>query len=162
MKVYILRGISGAGKSTYADYLRRTEEGDVLVCSADSYFHTPNGYKFDSRRLEDAHKHCLKVFIDGCQKRWDVIVVDNTNICYHHFDHYIKIAEAFGYEVEIVTITIEPERAAEQTRHNVPLKSLKSRSKALKDDLARTSIPLRIRQRTVGAGSASWERWGLR
>ena len=160
MKVYILRGISGAGKSTYARYLKRTE-GDVLVCSADSFMEGPDGaYRFDSRRLEDAHKYCLRTFIDGLQKRWPVIVVDNTNITWLKIHPYVVVAEAFDYEVEIVTITVDPEVAAERTRHNVPLKSLRSRFKALNDDLKRTAIPQRIRQRTVAAGSATWTRWG--
>ena len=161
MKVYILRGISGAGKSTFAGYLKHTED-DVLVCSADSYFETEDGYKFDSRKIEDAHKHCLRTFIDGVQKRWSVIVVDNTNITYQKFHAYVVIAEAFDYEVEIVTITVEPEVAADRTQHGVPLKSLRSSYKALNDDLKRTAIPRRIRQRTVGVGSATWERWGRR
>lgn len=159
MKVYILRGISGAGKSTFARYLQRTEE-EVLVCSADAELDHGNGYQFDSRRLPDAHKYCLRRFIDGVQKRWAVIVVDNTNIVYHHFRPYVVIAEAYDYEVEIVTITVDPEVAAERTTHGVALKALKSRRKALNDDLARAAIPKRIQQRTVCAGSSSWERWG--
>lgn len=160
MKVYILRGLSGSGKSTYARYLKKTEEGDVLVCSADTELDHGHGYQFDSRKLPDAHKYCFRRFMDACAKRWDVIVLDNTNICFHHFSHYIAVAEAFDYEVEIVTIMGEPEVCAERTMHNVPLKSLKSKHKALKDDMMRTNIPLRIRQRTVGVGSDSWERWG--
>jgi len=160
MKVYILRGISGAGKSTYARYLQRTE-GDVLICSADAYMDDGNGgYRFDSRRLEDVHKYCLRTFIDGLQKRWSVVVLDNTNITFHEFRPYVVIAEAFDYEVEVVTITVDPGKAAERTRHKVPLKSLKSRYKALNDDLSRAAIPQRIKQRTVGASSSSWERWG--
>ena len=159
MKVYILRGLSGSGKSTYARYLQKTE-GEVLICSADAELDHGNGYQFDSRRLPDAHKYCLRRFIDAVQKRWAVIVLDNTNIVYHHFSHYITIAEAFDYEVEIVTITCDPETAAAQTTHGVPLGSLKSKLKALNDDLSRTAIPQRITQRTVAAGSASWERWG--
>ena len=105
MKVYILRGISGAGKSTFARYLQKTES-EVLVCSADAYMDDGNGgYRFDSRRLEDAHKYCLRTFIDGLQKRWSVVVLDNTNITFHEFRPYVVIAEAFDYEVEVVTIT---------------------------------------------------------
>jgi predicted kinase len=160
MKVYILRGISGAGKSTYARYLQKTE-GEVLICSADAYMDDGNGgYHFDSRRLEDAHKYCLRTFIDGLQKRWPVIVLDNTNITWHEFRPYVVVAEAFDYEVEIVMITVDPEMAADRTRHDVPLKSLKSRFKALHDDLKRAAIPQRIHQRVVAAGSPSWQRWG--
>ena len=158
MKVYILRGLSGSGKSTYANYLKRTE-GEVLVCSADGELDHGHGYQFDARRLPDAHKYCFRRFIDAVQKRWSVIVLDNTNILYHHFSHYIAVAEAFDYEVEIVTITVAPEVAAERTTHNVPFKSLKSRQKALIDDLSRTAIPQRIQQRTVCAGSSTWESW---
>jgi len=159
VKVYILRGISGVGKSTYARHLKSIV-ADTLICSADDEMDHGNGYQFDGRRVEDAHKNCLRKFIDGVQKRWSMIVLDNTNILYHHFDYYIKIAEAFGYEVEIVTITVDPQVAAERTTHNVPLKSLLSRQKALTDDIARTNIPARIKQRTVCAGSPTWERWG--
>jgi len=158
MKVYILRGLSGAGKSTYANYLKRTEE-EVLVCSADSEFDHGSGYQFDSRRLPDAHKYCFRRFIDAVQKRWSVVVLDNTNILYHHFSHYIAVAEAFDYEIEIVTITVDPEVAALRTTHGVPLETLKSKHKALNDDLLRAPLPQRIRQREVCAGSAEWETW---
>lgn len=159
MKVIILRGISGAGKSTYARHLQENC-GEVLICSADEFMETARGYKFNGRALEDAHKYCLRRFIDAVQKRWETIVLDNTNVLFHKFSHYVTIAEAYDYEVEIITITVDPEVAAERTQHDVPLKSLRSKSKALKDDLARVDIPLRIRQRTVCAGSPTWQRWG--
>jgi predicted kinase len=158
VKLYILRGLSGSGKSTYADYLKRTND-EVLICSADAELDHGHGYQFDSRRLPDAHKYCLRRFIDGVQKRWAVVVLDNTNILYHHFSHYIVIAEAFDYEVEIVTILASPEDCAERTTHDVALKSLKSRSKALSDDRSRVTLPVRLKQRVVNAGSATWRQW---
>lgn len=159
MKVYILRGISGVGKSTFANYLKRTEE-EVLVCSADDMMDHGYGYQFNGAvKVEDAHKYCLRAFIDGVQKRWPVIVLDNTNLLYHKFQHYIVIAEAFDYEIEIVTIAADPEAIEGRNKHGVDLNSLRRMAKRLKDDQSRVDIPVKFRQRTIPVGSSTWERW---
>ncbi len=50
--LYIVRGIPGSGKSTFAKQL---VGADFLVCEADKYFMVDGEYKFDATKLKQAH-----------------------------------------------------------------------------------------------------------
>ena len=53
--LYIVRGLPGSGKSTFA----KTLVGhDFLVCEADKYFMVNGEYKFDVTKLKEAHESC--------------------------------------------------------------------------------------------------------
>ena len=52
-KLYIVRGLPGSGKSTFAEALVGS---DFLVCEADKYFMVDGEYKFDGSKLKDAHE----------------------------------------------------------------------------------------------------------
>jgi len=58
--LYIVRGIPGSGKSTFA---KRLVGEDFLVCEADKYFiNQENGkYEFDISKIKDAHKWCQNI-----------------------------------------------------------------------------------------------------
>lgn len=74
MKVIILCGVSGSGKSTIAK-----EIGSGYVVSADDFFMASGEYKFDPTMLPAAHGQCLRDFVGCLQYGCDTIVVDNTN-----------------------------------------------------------------------------------
>ena len=93
-KVTLLRGISGAGKSTYA----ATNYPGAFVVSADSFFTFADGYKFNPTRLGEVHGLCLLNFLDAAQRGRNV-VVDNTNITVEEIAPYYALAEAYGREV---------------------------------------------------------------
>jgi hypothetical protein len=53
-----------------------------------------------------------------------LVVVDNTNISHWEYENYMFLAELHGYEVEIVEIPFEAEKAKiyhERNTHGVPL-----------------------------------------
>jgi predicted kinase len=54
------------------------------------------------------------------------IVVDNTHTQLWEFSGYVQIAEAFGYEVEIVRMDTPVDVAASRNLHGVPLKAVQS------------------------------------
>ena len=54
-KLYIVRGLPGSGKSTFAEALVGS---DFLVCEADKYFIVDGEYKFDATKLRQAHEWC--------------------------------------------------------------------------------------------------------
>ena len=56
--VIILRGCSGSGKSTLASLFGPA----AVVVSADDFFITDAGYKFDINTLTNAHKLCKDKF----------------------------------------------------------------------------------------------------
>lgn len=125
MKVVILRGISGSGKSTWA----KGQSGAVVV-SADDYFLQADGnYRYVAEDIHEAHKTCYRAFMDALARRDPLIIVDNTNIFMWEFSVYILPAEVLDYEVEIITFLCDPELAiarkqwvpADKVRRNAAL-----------------------------------------
>jgi hypothetical protein len=105
MKVIILSGVSGSGKTTYCKSL-----GAHYTCSADQHFMLNGVYKFDAKELGQAHANCFYRFIGYMldSKRSLPVVVDNTNCSTWEISPYVLGAQAFGAEVEIVTFVLKP------------------------------------------------------
>jgi predicted kinase len=121
MRVKILCGISGSGKSTYIE----NHFSGALVISADHYFMKTGEYKFDPSLLGAAHNECLKRFMLECQfhNRASaplVLVVDNTNTSAFEVAPYYRVAEALGCDVEVIIIDADLEKAAARNVHGVP------------------------------------------
>lgn len=129
MKVVILRGVPGSGKSTIA---KKYYPGAV-VCSADHHFESPNPqgmhlpptYTFDRSKLPEAHRACMRKFLEATNYRYentnDLVVVDNTNVKLWEFAGYVQVAHARGYEVEVVRACCDPAVAAARGLHGVSL-----------------------------------------
>lgn len=113
MRVTVLRGISGAGKTTWV----KTHAADAVVVSADHYFFVDGVYKFDPSKLPEFHNRCFRSFLDAVLVATPYIVVDNTNIHAWEYAPYVLAAQAFGYEVELLTLTCSIELS--QARKNI-------------------------------------------
>jgi predicted kinase len=114
--VTIYSGIPGSGKSTIA--ARRHPNG--VFCSADDYFIKDGVYRFDADKIGDAHSWCLRQFLDALDYEKPDIVVDNTNTTPVEIAPYAALGIAFGYDVEVVTVTCDPHVAAMRNVHGVP------------------------------------------
>ncbi len=120
-KVYILRGIPGSGKSTYAKTIP-----NAVVCSADDFFVRNGEYIFDASLLFDAHGLCRRKFMEALVNRTPVVVLDNTNVHQWEVTPYILMAEAFPeYSVEVVEFHTEPEVCISRNVHNCPADVIK-------------------------------------
>jgi len=129
VKVIILRGGSGAGKSTWIRKNIPSESSTIF--SADSFFTEGDGtYSFDPTKLKEAHRACLLGFIDRCRFIHkdgngllpdETLVVDNTNSSLAEFAPYAEIALAYGLEVLIVTFIYDPVAAFKRNTHGTPL-----------------------------------------
>jgi len=118
MRVIIMMGASGAGKSTWLKQELGDEEG-VRICSADKFFQKEDGgtYDFDPTKLGDAHNMCMLEFLDGLSDRGvKVLAVDNTNTTLVELAPYISVSRACGFEPEIVLL---PEQRVSVLRRNV-------------------------------------------
>lgn len=115
MQLKIIRGISGSGKSTYA----KTHFPDFIICSADDFFMVKNKYKFDPKKLPNAHACCLLKCIDNILQG-NKVVVDNTNTRLIELAPYVAIGNAYKYKVEIIRIECDWEVAAKRGIHKVP------------------------------------------
>lgn len=106
---YIIRGLSGSGKSTMASavaFANISERPFDYICSADQYFLVKVGdkfeYKFDARLLGEAHRKCFSKFLNLIRAKSPTVIVDNTNILSSEVTPYFVRAKKEGYEVKIL------------------------------------------------------------
>lgn len=96
--MFILRGLSGSGKTYLANEILRTYKHCCVICSADDYFVQSDGsYQFERTLLRDAHDYCQKKAVDSCKSATPVVIIDNTNIKLWEMEFYIKLAKIMDY-----------------------------------------------------------------
>lgn len=103
MKVYILRGVSGSGKSTFA--AKWVREVDARVFSTDNYFMKDGKYDFNKDLLSLYHNRNLLGFTEYLIDFSDTsktVIVDNTNLRMFEIAPYYRLAEAFDCDPEII------------------------------------------------------------
>lgn len=115
----VLRGISGSGKSTFTNMVKKSFP-NLVHCSADFYFEGPGGYKFDASKLSEAHGQCFRTAIHAMIERASMVVVDNTNTTLIELAPYVQAGKAFGYNVQIAQMICSPEQASQRNVHGVP------------------------------------------
>lgn len=137
MNIFILQGVSGAGKSTYANRLLG-ESPEGAIVSADECFMVGGRYQYDPSKLGDAHAECLRRFMILTAMRRSPIIVDNTNATVAEIAPYYAIGEACGYRVEVVRIECDPRVAAARGLHGVSAqKILRAHSTMMRQDYPR-------------------------
>ena len=118
MPVIILRGIPGSGKSTLA----RKRWPGAIVFSTDEFWMVDGQYRFDVTRIQEAHGWCLRRFEEAvCNfAPFRNIVVDNTATTISEFAPYAALAQAHNWQIQIVSVMVEPEVALARQTHGVP------------------------------------------
>jgi predicted kinase len=110
--LYIVRGIPGSGKSTFA----KTLGGQHY--EADMYFIDEDGdYNFDVTKIKDAHQWCQSFVKTDMTLEYPKIVVSNTSTQEWEMKPYFDLANEFGYTV--FTIIVE-NRHGGKNQHDVP------------------------------------------
>lgn len=132
-EVFILQGVSGSGKSTWAQARLASASERGVVCklvSADSFFLDEQGeYRFDGRKLPQAHGRCFADFLLSLGTIADEIIVDNTNSTAVEIAPYMAAvaAENSKYEQPTVNATVmrfgltDLDVAARRNTHGTPL-----------------------------------------
>lgn len=118
--LYLIRGVPGSGKSTFANQLMY-QRVVHQVLEADKYFIDGEGkYNFDPSKLREAHEWCqtrAKLYLlDG-----DSVAVANTSTTEKEVAVYQQIAELTGSN--FVSIIIENRNNTENI-HNVPAEKI--------------------------------------
>lgn len=119
-KLYIVRGLPGSGKSTFAEALVGS---DFLVCEADKYFMVDGEYKFDGSKLKDAHEWCrnrVEIMMKDSlinDQFYREIAVSNTFTQEWEMQAYLDLAKKYGYMV--FTVIVE-NRHGGVNQHGVP------------------------------------------
>jgi predicted kinase len=109
--LFIVRGLPGSGKSTFAKTLGGTH------FETDNFFMVDGKYKFDGTKIKEAHNSCQnKVKTDMMVGR-EKIVVSNTFTQEWEMEPYFGMAKEFGYKA--FSIIVE-NRHGGTNEHGVP------------------------------------------
>lgn len=130
----IMRGWPGSSKSTFVKDNLKT----FVPLSADDYFIKDGVYQYDREKIGEAHKQCMRRFIDvltGGPNLHD-IVIDNTNIRVMEYIAYIKVAEALGYKCYQKVMT-----GSFQNVHGVPDSKVERMKKDFQEDKFLEHLP---------------------
>jgi predicted kinase len=111
--LYIVRGIPGSGKSTFAQSL------DCPVFEADQYFidSETGEYKFDGSKIKLAHNWCKLRVEQSMEDDFQKIVVSNTFTQEWEMEPNFKLAEKYGYRT--FSLIVE-NRHGGVNEHDVP------------------------------------------
>lgn len=150
--LYILRGLPGAGKTTYARKrwlgltpLNLAPQGySPVVVSGDHYFTNivTGEYHFDPRLLGEAHAAAHVALIRALHSGREVVVVDNTHSRLWEYSVAQELGWSCGYQVEIIDLFdggCSDEELAErqQALHQVPEDTIRNhRERWERDPLA--------------------------
>ena len=125
LNLILLRGVSGAGKSTVARLFT-----DAVIISTDDYFLVNGVYKFEGKDLVINHIKCQEAVEDVMQEIIKIssdpllpndpkntIVVHNTFTKDWEMQPYLVMADKYGYMVH--TLIVENRHGSGST-HEVP------------------------------------------
>ncbi|CAL1539744.1 unnamed protein product, partial [Lymnaea stagnalis] len=135
--MFIMRGLSGSGKSTIVKLLESSFK-DVAVCSADNYFYSQDGsYNWNEQLLTAAHDDCQNKAKQACQDKVSVVVIDNTNVRKWEVNFYVNLANVSGYVVVMVMPKtpwrMNPIELAKRNKHGMAVDVLKKKVQMFDD-----------------------------
>ena len=113
--LYIIRGLPGSGKSTFAKTLSAALP--AIAWEADQY-HMNNGvYDWKAENQHAAHQWCQDGVRECMMLQHKGVIVCNTSTTEKELKPYLEMALEFGYKV--VSLVVE-NRHGNQSIHNVP------------------------------------------
>ena len=110
--LYIIRGLPGSGKSTFA---RDRRFSGALVLENDMYHVREGKYKFEQENQSDAIDWCLETCRSAIEAGMDV-VVSNTFTRRNYIKRYVDIASYYGHECKVYHML-----DAFRNQHDVPV-----------------------------------------
>lgn len=111
--LYLIRGIPGSGKSSYASTLILTEQADVHL-EADMYHMKKGVYQFDTNAIYDAHAWCRQTTNIFLNNKLNV-VVSNTFTRKKELQPYLDMAKELDIQALVCRCT-----GNYKNIHNVP------------------------------------------
>jgi len=122
--LYIIRGISGSGKSTMAQELGKNGK----VFSTDDFFMVNGKYEYDPEGLTYAHWWNMGRTEEAMKQSISPIVIDNTNTQAWEAKPYVQMALKYGYQIEIkepnTPWKFDAEELAKKNKHNIPKEAI--------------------------------------
>lgn len=133
--LYVMRGVSGSGKSTVAKSLPGVVPENIFSTDAligddletyNAFFYNMEESK-DLTPLSDMHKRLIVMVREAMSQSRTPLVLDNTNIEPWQCKPSVQDAFNNGYRVEFVEVGTggkTPEELAQRNQHQVPLKDI--------------------------------------
>lgn len=126
----ILRGVSGAGKSTVADMLA---EDLWPICEADKFHYTEDGvYDWKPENIQAAHKWCQDQVKEMMEWKFRKIILSNTSTSEKELKPYLDLAAENGYRV--ISLVVE-NRHGNDSIHSVPQETRDAQERRLRNSL---------------------------
>jgi hypothetical protein len=130
LTLYLVRGLPGSGKTTYAHALADRLRADGLppiLCAADDFFVGADGvYRYDPARLGDAHAACQRRAVDVLDIGHPAIV-HNTCTTAWEAAIYAGIALALDAELQIHSLydaDLDDEALCARNIHGIPISAI--------------------------------------
>jgi predicted kinase len=124
--MYILRGISGSGKSYLSKQILGSNRNNIF--STDDFFMKGGEYMFDPKQLGIAHKWNQDRVADAIKKNVTPIIIDNTNTQKWEAREYVKMAVDAGYDIRFHETTTDwskdVDELAKRNIHGVPREAI--------------------------------------
>jgi predicted kinase len=128
MKLILMRGISGSGKSTYL----KKFYSEAFRCSADDFFTFSDGsMEYDHERIKEAHQYSRNACLAAMKNKLPMIAVDNSHIKKWEFEIYLEMAKAYDYQVEIIRLVVDPIIAQARNIHKNTLEYIEGAEKRM-------------------------------
>ena len=117
LNLILLRGVSGAGKSTVAELFI-----DATILSTDDFFMKDGKYMFDANSLVENHMKCTAeadriMNLATAEDAVHTLIIHNTFTKQWEMTPYLILAEKYGYTVH--TLIVENRHESESI-HDVP------------------------------------------
>jgi uridine kinase len=116
--IFLIRGLPGSGKSTYAQKLLNMHP-DAVHVEADMFFIRDEKYEFEPSKLKEAHYWCFVSFNKALLQSQKVIV-SNTFTTYDELKRYLDAAHLMKKHITIVEMKTQFESI-----HGVPENTMK-------------------------------------
>lgn len=129
--LWILRGVSGAGKTTVAKSLLLLPSS--MAYAADDFHYDEDGsYNWKPENVKASHEWCQRKVSRDMWFGFENIIVHNTNTTEKEIQPYLDLAEK--YEYDVVSLVVE-NRHGNKDVHNVPQDIRDNQEKRLRNSL---------------------------
>lgn len=123
--LYLIRGLPGSGKSTFAEAFARSLGYDNYEADDYHYKASYNGrewvYDWKPENVQAAHRYCQEMCRRSMVEGDEHVVISNTFTTAKEMEPYLALAQEFGYRV---TSLIVENRHGGVNVHNVPQATL--------------------------------------
>lgn len=129
--LYIIRGCSGSGKSTFSQEMCAAFGG--IRIEADMYMYNEKGeYDWQASKLKAAHAWVYSRISSFMSQAMGPLILSDTNVKHRDLQVYLDLAAKNNYRV--VSLVVE-NRHGNSSIHDVPEKTLRRQESALRQSL---------------------------